>query len=112
MVGRVHLRSVGEYAYPLLTSVASCYAAVPVLIDDQIAGYEGLVRATAARYVGKVEAMDFDDICSVLRIKVWQALVKFDPAKCRTNEEGFVFMCVRNRCKDLVKRQKPERWWL
>lgn len=77
--------------------------------SDLLAHYEGLVRTTANRYVGIVDGMDFDDICQVLRVKVWQALLAYDPAKCRTDRDRYVFMCVRNRAKDLVKRQKTEK---
>jgi len=81
--------------------------------------YEGLVRTTSARYVGQV-LYDFDDICQIFRVKVWKALQAWDPnnptirrkiAEGKTEIElrdRFVFMCVRNQGKDLVKRRKPE----
>jgi len=70
---------------------------------DLLAHYEGLVRKTAAMYEGIVEE-DFDDICQLLRIKVWRALVAFDPTKARQTRDQYVFMCLRNRVKDLVKK--------
>lgn len=70
-----------------------------------IAHYEGLVRKTASLYARQVE-MDYDDIVQVLRIKVWRALEAHDPAKVKTQTlERFVFMCVKNQCKDLVRRR-------
>jgi len=51
--------------------------------------------------------MDFDDICAVLRIKVWKALEAYDPDRW-ADRDGYVFMCVRNQGKDLVKRRTPE----
>jgi DNA-directed RNA polymerase specialized sigma24 family protein len=85
-----------------------------------LAHYEGLVRTTSNRYVGKVR-MDFDDICQVFRVKIWKALLAWDPAEPRIRRkiaEGkftedelrdrFVFMCVLNQGKDLTKRRKPE----
>jgi RNA polymerase sigma factor (sigma-70 family) len=72
--------------------------------------YEGLVRATAGRYESIMAgaAMDFDDICQVLRVAVWKALSAFDERKATQPIHGYVFMCVRNRAKDLVKYRTPE----
>jgi RNA polymerase sigma factor (sigma-70 family) len=70
-----------------------------------IAHYEGLVRKTAALYVNHVE-LDYDDIVQVLRIKVWRALEAHDPRKVKTQTlERFIFMCVKNQCKDLIRRR-------
>lgn len=76
---------------------------------SDIAYYEGLIHKTASMYVGLVDD-DFDDIASVLRVKVWKALRAYDPAKVRTQTvEKYVFMCVRNQCKDLIrKKRRPE----
>lgn len=93
---------------------------------DTLTHYEGLVRKTASRYVSIMAAgaMDFDDICQVLRVAVWRALGAFDEdrlvgKKARPHEEGdhacrcprclYVFMCVRNQGKDLVKRGRESR---
>lgn len=91
--------------------------------------YEGLVRKSAARYDGLV-LHDFDDICQIFRVKVWKALLAWNPKDPRilkkiakaVKEEGrdpkvveeelrdrFVFMCLRNQGKDLVKRRDPEK---
>ena len=80
---------------------------VPAPTD--IAYYEGLIHKTASMYVRIVDD-EFDDIVSVLRVKVWRALAAYDPAKVKTQTvEKYVFMCLRNQCKDLVrKRRRPE----
>lgn len=80
--------------------------------SDRLASYEGLVRSTASRYVSIMHgaAMDFEDICQVLRIAVWRALESFDGAKATQPLEGYVFMCVRNQAKDLVKRRNNGRF--
>lgn len=81
--------------------------------------YEGLVRTTSSRYVGKTRH-DFDDLCQIFRVKVWKALLAWDPTHPRIKKkikggeteqearDAFVFMCVVNQGKDLVKRRKPE----
>lgn len=63
--------------------------------------YEGLVHATAAIYAPKVE-VEFDDFCQLLRVKAWRALELFDPARSKMPVERYVFMCVKNKVKDLL----------
>lgn len=79
--------------------------------DADIRHYEGLVRATAGRYEKRLSggAMDFEDICAVLRIKIWKALADYDPAK-KPNRDKYVFMCLTNHVKDLlkIKSRHPE----
>lgn len=80
-----------------------------------IGPFEGLIHSTAARYSAYLDD-DIEDIEQVLRVKVWQALRAYDPARvrgqqARTQEEEwerikrYVFSCVRNRVKDLLKQQ-------
>jgi RNA polymerase sigma factor (sigma-70 family) len=82
--------------------------------SDLISKYEGLVRTTAARYVDHCEE-DFDDICQLFRMKVWQALESFEETRARdrrTDKHGrtaldrYVFTCIVNQGKDLVKKMK------
>lgn len=78
-------------------------------IGTQVLHYEGLVFRTAqmtAPYVQEEE----EDIRQLLRVKIWQALTAFDPAKVKgQTREEYVFMCVRNRVKDILKRKRrPE----
>lgn len=82
--------------------------------SDLIEKYEGLVLKTAARYVDHCEE-DFDDICQLFRMKVWMALEGYDGTKIkseRTDSHGrtpcdrYVFACIVNQGKDLVKKMK------
>jgi len=75
--------------------------------------YEGLCRKTAALYVNYVEE-EYEDIVQILRVKVWRALETFDSTKWKKEAPGngpspverYVFMCIKNQCKDLVKRKQ------
>lgn len=76
--------------------------------------YEGVVRKTAAMTVEHCDE-DFDDICQLFRIKVWKALLSYDPTKVknevpdtygRTPRDRYVFACIKNQAKDLKKRVK------
>lgn len=58
---------------------------------------------------------EFEDICQLYRIKVWMALVSYDPAKLtsekpdaygRTPLDRYVFACIKNQQKDLEKKVK------
>jgi RNA polymerase sigma factor (sigma-70 family) len=67
--------------------------------------YEGLVRKTASLIAPYVQE-EYDDIVAILRIKVWRALLSFDPARATQPVESYVFMCVCNQKKDLLKRKR------
>jgi RNA polymerase sigma factor (sigma-70 family) len=67
--------------------------------------YEGLVFKTAAMYAPHVQE-EFDDIRQRLRIKAWRALQVFDPSRSRMPVDRYVFMCVKNECKDIVKKKR------
>lgn len=67
--------------------------------------YEGLVRKTAARYASRIQE-DYEDIASILRVKVWRALLAYDPARSSLPVERYVFSCVANQVKDLLKRKR------
>lgn len=67
--------------------------------------YEGLCRSTASRYVNLVEE-DYEDLVSMFRIKAWRALESFDPAKSKVPVERYVFSCMVNLGKDLLKKKK------
>lgn len=66
--------------------------------------YEGLIFATAARYAPILD-YDVEDVRQILRIKVWQALEAYDESRGDKGLESFVFSCVKNRVKDLLKEQ-------
>lgn len=59
------------------------------------------MRKTAGQLAGV--AMEFDDLCQLLRIKVWRALESYDPARCKSTRDRYVFVCVRNLVKDILK---------
>lgn len=71
---------------------------------DDIGPYEGLVYSTAARYAPLLDD-DLEDIQQLLRIKVWQARLAFNASRSSQTEEKFVFSCVVNRVKDMLKQQ-------
>jgi RNA polymerase sigma factor (sigma-70 family) len=66
--------------------------------------FEGLVYATAARYAPYLDD-SLEDIQQELRVKVWRALIAYDPARSGLSPENYVFGCVYNRVKDLLKQQ-------
>lgn len=73
--------------------------------ETDIGSFEGLIYSTAARYA-RILDDDLEDIQQNLRIKVWQALRAYDPARTSQPVESFVFACVTNRVKDMLKQQK------
>lgn len=70
-----------------------------------LAHYDGLIHATARLCVSNSEE-DFEDLVQILSIKAWKAICAFDQAKCRTSRDKYVFMCVRDGAKDIVKKVK------
>lgn len=85
--------------------------------NREISHYEGVVRKTAALIAEDVED-EFEEICQFLREKVWKALEAFSPERVLTTSkyspdqqlERFVFACVTNGKKDLLKKKR--RNWL
>lgn len=65
--------------------------------------YEGLVFATA-KLVSPVRGMELEDVQQVLRLKVWTALGQYNKDRSRMTVRAFVYACVRNQAKDLMKR--------
>lgn len=78
-----------------------------------VEAFEGLVLRTAGMYYRGLR-MDEDDVRQFLRIKVWKALESYRRQLATQSVEGYVFMCVSNGVKDLLKqadrakRNKPE----
>lgn len=72
--------------------------------------YEGLIFSTARRYSIFVEE-DLEDIQQILRVKVFRALESYDGSKAlprtdgRSPRDAYVFQCVRNQAKDLLKKK-------
>lgn len=71
-----------------------------------VSRYEALCRKTASMIVGKVEKMEYDDICQRFRIKAWYALQNYNVNRDRVGVDRFVFACIQNEKKDLLKRVK------
>lgn len=64
-------------------------------------------------YAPILKGWDFEDVCQVLRVKIWKALLAFEPDRYPRGRLGkardsFIFGCVRNAVKDLVKRQREQ----
>lgn len=74
-------------------------------VATEITFYEGLVRKTAGMIAPLVQE-EYEDIAAILRIKVWRALEAYDPSRARQPVERYVFMCVTNQKKDLLKRKR------
>lgn len=76
---------------------------------DDIGPYEGLVHSTAVRYAPILTDEELDDIKQLLRIKVWKARLSYSPARVteakERAEERWVFSCLANYVKDLLKQQ-------
>lgn len=72
------------------------------LADTDIRYYEGLIRVTSRMYASGV-GVELEDLEQVLRFRVWRALEAYDPQRSRASRRSFVYTCVRNQIKDLVK---------
>lgn len=71
--------------------------------------YEALVHTTAGRWDTQID-LPFDDVKQELRVVAWKAQGAFDPSKVRGGfeevglaQDRFVFSCLRNKIKDLVR---------
>lgn len=71
----------------------------------QVDDFEGLVRATARRYADLLADEDIEDIRQILRVKVWKALARYDARRSDLDVERYVFGCLANQVKDLLKAQ-------
>lgn len=81
---------------------------MPKTLEIDVERYEALVRKTALMIVEDPSGveMEYDDICQRLRIKAWYALGKFEGDR-DVNQIGldrFVFSCVTNEKKDILKK--------
>lgn len=84
-----------------------------------LAHYEGLVIRTSThrKYEG-IKRWEREEVRQLLRIRVWKALLAWDPAEPRTRQrltegktitqlrDAYVFGCVTNQMKDLLKRDR------
>lgn len=70
-----------------------------------VAYYEGLIFVTTKRIEKYVEA-EPEDIAQRLRIKVWTALERYDQSRSKMTVERWIFQCLRNEVKDILKKRK------
>lgn len=72
------------------------------LADTDTRYYEGLVRTTARMYARGV-GVELEDLEQVLRFRVWRALEAYEVGRSQAARRSFVYTCLRNQIKDLVK---------
>lgn len=72
-------------------------------LDD----FEGLVAQTARMFASMVK-MEEEDLKQELRVKVWWAMKRYDPARDRVGLKNYVYGCVANKVKDF-KRNAARR---
>lgn len=82
-------------------------ARVAKLRPTEIPYYEGLIRKTASMCAPKVQE-EYEDIVSIFRVKVWRALGTYDPSRSTMTVQAYVFSCVKNQEKDLLKRKRRQ----
>jgi RNA polymerase sigma factor (sigma-70 family) len=78
--------------------------------------YQGVAFSTARIYAPYLD-MDEEDVAQELLLKAAQALVAYRPRRVvrtlrtdgRSPEQAWVFMCIKNRVKDLLKAQQRRR---
>lgn len=75
----------------------------PEEIANKIPAYEGLIFKTATLIEEFVE-IDLEEIRQRMRIKVWRALVSYSPLRAKQSLDGYVFSCVVNEKKDILKQ--------
>lgn len=73
--------------------------------DADLTYYEGLIYKTS-QMLAAVTELEADDIAQLLRIKAWKALNAFDPSRCRTTRRKYVFMCIKDQGKDVLKKKR------
>lgn len=70
--------------------------------DAKLREFEGLVFKTSVIYSNRLR-LEREDLQQVLRLRVWLAIRSYDPGVRRASLRSYVFTCVRNQIKDLVK---------
>lgn len=81
-----------------------------LLSEVDIRPYEGLVFVTAQRFGGMI-GVEQEDLQQILRLKIAQALLSYSPARSKLTVERYVFSCMRNKVKDLVRDQHARARW-
>lgn len=75
--------------------------------DTEVEFYEGLIFTTTCRIQGVVKE-EFEDIQQIFRMKVVMALRAFESTRSSMSRKAFVFACLMNQKKDLLKRVKRD----
>jgi RNA polymerase sigma factor (sigma-70 family) len=70
--------------------------------DADLGRYKGLVYKTSQMYADLL-GWEREDLQQVLLTRVWLAIAAYDPKRSALPEERFVFSCLRNQIKDMVK---------
>lgn len=65
-----------------------------------------MIFRTAQLVVSAGAEIDLEDAQQRLRIKTWKALKAFDPDRCRTTRQKYVYMCITDEKKDLLKKKR------
>jgi RNA polymerase sigma factor (sigma-70 family) len=74
-----------------------------VATEVNLGRYEGLVFRTSTMYEGRL-GMEREDLQQILRLCVWRAATSYEVSRDeRGSIDTFVFWCLRNQIKDLVK---------
>lgn len=70
---------------------------------DKLAEYENFVWSTVRYWRSRITMeLEDDDIAQELRLKIYKALLRFDPEKSK-DEQMHVFVAVASRIKDLIR---------
>jgi DNA-directed RNA polymerase specialized sigma24 family protein len=72
-------------------------------IEASIPQFEGLLFATATKILEVRNELERDEIQQRLRIKVWKGLKSYDAARATQPIRRYVFSCVMNEKKDILK---------
>lgn len=76
-------------------------------VEEALLGFEGLIFTTTILLKEAGVEMDIEDIRQTLRIKAWRAVLAYDTSHPRgMQRDRFVFMCIANMKKDLLKRPR------
>lgn len=66
--------------------------------------FEGLIFSTATKFEPVLDE-ELDEIRQILRIKVWHAICSYNSSRSKMELEHYVFGCVYNKVKDMLKSQ-------
>jgi RNA polymerase sigma factor (sigma-70 family) len=67
--------------------------------EQTLEAFEGLVLSTARMFAAQVKREE-DDLAQELRVRVWKAVIGYNPAKTTLSLERYVFQAITNKIKD------------